>query len=200
MTPHLTSRGMTFVNSKAITTRDVLEPSGRATWRDMPRRKPRDESASEMLQAAGRRLAAIREAMGITQEQLAALIGTTRGALAMWEGGTNKPDSLALARAQKHGIPMEWVMLGDPRHVEYGVIPALLERCADLLAPVGGPTLESPAMAASRKAVSPSAPPAAEPPRPRGVSLHEARSGFSEDQAPPPMPPRTRRRRAHQGD
>lgn len=138
----------------------------------MPKKPPREDHATEMLRQAGLRLAALREAKGWTQDQLAALIGVGRGALAMWEGGRNAPNCLALARAQMHGIPLEWVLLGITRHIEHGDMQALTERCRALGAVMDRPTPQFP-MAAPVPA------PVAAVPRRRITQLHEATEPFT---------------------
>ena len=132
----------------------------------------------------------------MTQEQLAAQIGTTRGALAMWESGQNKPDALALARAQMIGIPMEFVLLGLTRHVEMGYMQPLQQRCAELGAALNGPVPEFPMAAETRGAMNPLYGDPAAPPRRLGGTMHEPKGpGFREDQQPVDIPRNTRRGR-----
>jgi DNA-binding XRE family transcriptional regulator len=140
-----------------------------------------------MLRQAGLRLAALREAMGITQEQLAALLGVGRNTLAMWETGKNRPDPLALARAQQHGIPLEYVLLGLTRHVEHGHMAALKEIAQRTGAVLNGAVAEFPAVAATRGALSPRNADPAAPPRPPRRTLHEPSPrprGFGETPEP----------------
>lgn len=63
----------------------------------------------------GRRLAATRKALDLTQEQLGDEIGVSRTALGNWETGARLPDPAAMARlTRRFKIPMDWIYLGDP--------------------------------------------------------------------------------------
>lgn len=168
---------MTFVNLAVSTKRDVRHLRQFVIQARMPKTKARDDTASQMLREAGLRLAALREVLGMTQDQLAALLGVSRGALAMWEVGKNKPDPLALARAQRHGIPIEFVLLGLTRHVEHGHMAALTERCISFGVTLDGPLPEFPMTAETRGALSPAHGKPAGPPRRRPQSLHEPQPG-----------------------
>ena len=125
----------------------------------MPRRAdgpamPKKPPASELDRMAGLRLRAVREAWDpagvIKQESFAAKLGVTRTALANWEAG-KLPDVRAMVRLYDWlGIPLEWVFLGQLRHVEYELADRLQQASARLGAAVGGPTVEW-SMAVERK-------------------------------------------------
>lgn len=70
---------------------------------------------SDWIDEVGRRLAATRLAMGLTQQALADQLAVSRAALANWEQGTRLPDPSAMARlARRHRITMDWIYVGDP--------------------------------------------------------------------------------------
>lgn len=63
------------------------------------------------------RIRKAREAAGLTQEELAAAVGHTRGAVAQWEGGTTQPRRKALALISRAtGKPTSWL--------EHGIEPS----------------------------------------------------------------------------
>ncbi|MBU8543976.1 MULTISPECIES: helix-turn-helix domain-containing protein [Roseomonadaceae] len=188
---------MTFVNHHPESKRVVLRCGTSVTTCGMPKTTTRPAGATEQLRQAGLRLAAAREAMRLSQDQLAKQIGASRTALANWEGGTRKPDVLALARAQEIGIPMEWVMLGNRRHIEFGIMNDLEEACARMGAVMDGPVASWPMAAERRQAVDPRAPSAAAAPRRNDTALHETPkppAGMKEHQTAAPRPGRKRGR------
>lgn len=101
----------------------------------MSRAKPEPD----FMRAAGLRLKATREALGKTQDQMAAEIGVERNAYAMWEGGTRTPQVAAMVRLLKvHRIPLDWIYAGT-----FGALPSDLQAkvfsAANLIgAPMGG--------------------------------------------------------------
>lgn len=151
--------------------------AGCGTWPDVSTK----ERPSEIVTQAGRRLRAVREALGWQQERFAEEIGVTRTALANWEGGTRLPDVLAMVRLfRRFGVPLEWIYAGEVRHVEYDLAQALIEKAAELQAVVGAPTAEWPMEVATRGGPHAAAPPARVP-RKRNTSpgLHEPHEGFA---------------------
>jgi transcriptional regulator with XRE-family HTH domain len=69
---------------------------------------------SEAQKAMGARLAALREALGLTQEDMAAQMGVVTTALSAWESGRNQIDIVKLARsADRWGFTTDWVARGD---------------------------------------------------------------------------------------
>lgn len=69
---------------------------------------------SEAQKAMGMRLRAIREALGLTQEDMAAHMGVVITALSAWESGRNRIDIVKLARsAARWGFTTDWVARGD---------------------------------------------------------------------------------------
>ena len=116
----------------------------------MPKKPPTTEND----RMAGLRLRAVREVWDpqgvIKQETFAAKIGVERTALANWEAG-KLPDVRAMVRLYDWlGIPLEWIFLGQYRHVDYDLADRLKDAAARLGATVGGPTTEWP-MAVERK-------------------------------------------------
>lgn len=100
------------------------------TMRPMPRKPP----MTELDRHAGLRLRAVRdvwdEAGPVRQETFAAKLGVTRTALANWEGG-RLPDVRAMVRLHEWiGIPLEWIYLGQLRHVERDLAKRLEVRCS----------------------------------------------------------------------
>lgn len=123
---------------------------------------------------AGRRLRAVREALGWGQERFADEIGVTRTALANWEGGTRLPDVLAMVRLfRKLGVTLEWIYAGEVRHLEYDLAQQLIERAAALNAVVGAPTAEWPMEVATRNGPHGGAQPARAPRKRSSGTLHE---------------------------
>lgn len=62
----------------------------------------------------GARLAAVRDALGLTQEDMAAQMGVVTTALSAWESGRNQIDIVKLARsADRWGYTTDWVARGD---------------------------------------------------------------------------------------
>lgn len=152
-----------------------------ADYACMPRKPP----ASEIDIMAGRRLRAVREAMGIGQAAFGHVLGVERTTLANWEGG-RLPDVRAMVRLmQKLGVPLEWIYAGLLRNMPYEVAEVLEARAADLGAVVGGPVAETPMQVDRRPGLRYLETPAAVPARrPRGATLHEP----SADLLPPPKP------------
>jgi transcriptional regulator with XRE-family HTH domain len=69
---------------------------------------------SEAQKAMGARLQAIREALRLTQEDMAATMGVVTTALSAWESGRNQIDIVKLARsATRWGFTTDWVARGD---------------------------------------------------------------------------------------
>ena len=59
------------------------------------------------------RIAVIRKAKGLTQEQLGELVGVTRQAVSKWESGQAVPDALTIAKlCQELNLSADYVLLG----------------------------------------------------------------------------------------
>lgn len=59
------------------------------------------------------RIAVIRKAMGLTQEQLGELVGVSRQAVSKWESGQTVPDALTVAKlCQALHVSADYVLLG----------------------------------------------------------------------------------------
>lgn len=69
---------------------------------------------SEAQKAMGVRLQAVREALDLTQEEMAQTMGVVPTTLSGWEGGRNQIDIVKLAKAAtRWGFTTDWVALGD---------------------------------------------------------------------------------------
>jgi transcriptional regulator with XRE-family HTH domain len=68
--------------------------------------------------AIGARIRFERQALGLTQEQLARRIGVTREAISQWEMGAEWLRPEHLLRAAKHlNVTVEWLVFGtQPKH------------------------------------------------------------------------------------
>lgn len=72
-----------------------------------------DVEKPDAMRVIGRRLRATREALGLTQEQLAQSIGVQRTAYRNWEIGERMPDPLAMTRlAERYGATLDWIYRG----------------------------------------------------------------------------------------
>jgi transcriptional regulator with XRE-family HTH domain len=77
---------------------------------------------------AGRRLAQLREALNMTQDQFAAALGIDSRRLSGWELGRNAPDILILGKhAQMLGYTVDWVARGAMVGMDEGVRNLLLD-------------------------------------------------------------------------
>lgn len=150
---------------------------------------PRKEAPTELDVMAGRRLKAVREAFAedgpINQALFGSKIGVTRTALANWEAG-KLPDVRAMVRLNHWlGIPLEWIYLGQLRHVERDLADRLEQRAAVLGAVVGGPVAEWPMQKERRPGLEGMRPAAAVPRRVFvGKTFHEAPPRLLEDETP----------------
>ena len=79
------------------------------------------------------RIALVRKAAGLTQEQLGALVGVTRQAVSKWESGQAVPDSMTAAKlCEALHVSADFVLLGKepdgvqpPRLYAAGHLPLL---------------------------------------------------------------------------
>jgi transcriptional regulator with XRE-family HTH domain len=72
------------------------------------------EPDSEAQKAMGSRLQAVREAIGLTQDDMAKNMGVVVTTLSAWESGRNQIDIVKLARsATRWGFTTDWVARGD---------------------------------------------------------------------------------------
>ena len=75
---------------------------------------PRSPREPEISEATGRRLAAVRLALGLQQEALAARLGVSRSALANWENGGRLADVLAMLRLrERYNVPLDYIYAGS---------------------------------------------------------------------------------------
>jgi len=80
--------------------------------------------------AIGKRLRAVRMAIGTTQEQFAAGIGATQGGFGQYEAGMRRPSVIiASALCTVYGLTLDFIYRGDRR----GLSPAMLKSLAELL-------------------------------------------------------------------
>jgi transcriptional regulator with XRE-family HTH domain len=69
---------------------------------------------SEAQKIMGTRLQIIREALGLTQEDMADKMGVVMTTMSAWENGRNQIDIVKLARAAtRWGFTTDWVARGD---------------------------------------------------------------------------------------
>lgn len=62
----------------------------------------------------GQRIMELRKRRGMTQEQLAEILGTTRQAVSKWESGKSTPDlDYAIAMGKHFGVSMDYLLLGQ---------------------------------------------------------------------------------------
>jgi transcriptional regulator with XRE-family HTH domain len=72
------------------------------------------EPDSEAQKAMGARLQAVREALDLTQDEMAKNMGVVVTTLSAWESGRNQIDIVKLARsATRWGFTTDWVARGD---------------------------------------------------------------------------------------
>ena len=71
------------------------------------------------------RIAAVRKAAGLTQEQLGELLGVTRQAVSRWESGQTTPDAATLAAlCERLHVSADYVLLGKEPEEEQSAAPA----------------------------------------------------------------------------
>ena len=77
------------------------------------------------------RLAFLRKAAGLTQEQLGARVGVTRQAVSKWESGQVSPDAATVARlCGALNVSADFLVLGkEPEDAEEGAEPAVCPIC-----------------------------------------------------------------------
>jgi transcriptional regulator with XRE-family HTH domain len=72
----------------------------------------------------GKRLSAMRQALGLSQAELCRAIGVSANRWNQYEKGERKITvEIAIKLQRKFGITLDWVYLGDPN-----MLPAILER------------------------------------------------------------------------
>ena len=76
------------------------------------------------------RIAFVRKAAGLTQEQLGEKLGVTRQAVSKWESNQATPDALTIARlCTELGVSADFVLLGKEPEVETVSAPAPTITC-----------------------------------------------------------------------
>lgn len=82
-------------------------------------------SPSELPKSIGGRIRDSRKRQGLSQADLAALVGVSQPAIANWESGIHDPRRLSLAKlAEVLRTPMDWLAAGDRSAVESDKYPA----------------------------------------------------------------------------
>ena len=99
------------------------------------------------------RIAAVRRAAGLTQEQLGELLGVSRQAVSRWESGQTSPDAATLAAlCEKLRVSADYVLLGKVPEMPllFSAAPCVERRCsaipvpsADTFPALAGMTTES---------------------------------------------------------
>ena len=86
------------------------------------------------------RIAAVRRAAGLTQEQLGELLGVSRQAVSRWESGQTSPDAATLAAlCEKLRVSADYVLLGrEPAAQNGGNAAPLYYRVVVIRAPLQG--------------------------------------------------------------
>lgn len=89
---------------------------------------PRLTRDDELKVATGQRLADTREALKMTQDQLAEILHITRSALANWEGGRGLPDAgrMVILRA-RFGVPLDWIYANAMAGLPNDLLAKILE-------------------------------------------------------------------------
>ena len=124
-----------------------------------------------MLRQAGLRLRAVREALTLDQPRMAAELGVSRSALAMYEVGDRPMAVPFLVRLfLRFHVGPDWIALGLRRGLDYDVGPDVEAKAAELGAAVGGPVPEWP-NAVNSQGVARA--PGHRPRRPAGRTIHE---------------------------
>ena len=76
------------------------------------------------------RIAAVRRAAGLTQEQLGELLGVSRQAVSRWESGQTSPDAATLAAlCEKLRVSADYVLLGKEPAAQNGGNAAPFQHC-----------------------------------------------------------------------
>lgn len=97
------------------------------------------ERPSEAVAAAGGRLRAAREALGVSQQDMARACGSEPQRWSNWEAGRHLADPLVMVRAaQIYGISLDWVFAADPRNLSGRILSVLMQRDPELLGFRGG--------------------------------------------------------------
>lgn len=82
---------------------------------------------SDFSPEAGERVKVTRKALGLTQEELAGLLGVTRGALANWERGSRLADVAAMTRfCRAYNLSLDWLYMGDMSQLPRALTKAIL--------------------------------------------------------------------------
>lgn len=101
-----------------VSTADLLQPpqADESSQAQQPRKDGRSspEEDSGVQKAMGGRLRAVREALSLTQEDMAEYMGVVVTTLSAWESGRNQIDIVKLARsATRWGFTTDWITRGD---------------------------------------------------------------------------------------
>lgn len=96
---------------------------------------PIAERPSEVVTRAGLRLRAAREALGLSQQDMARACGAEPNRWSNWEGGRHLPDPLVMARALAlFGVSLDWIFVGRLSGMPFRLAQALATSSAHLVA------------------------------------------------------------------
>lgn len=86
-----------------------------------------EDTSAVSFQEVGRRVAAIRQALGLTTYEMAKKLGTQQGRLESWEAGISLiPASEALKlKRMLPGLSTDWIYDGDPERIQVGLADQL---------------------------------------------------------------------------
>jgi transcriptional regulator with XRE-family HTH domain len=115
-------------------------------------------SDSEAQKVMGARLQVIRRALGLSQDEMAGMMGVGVTTLSAWESGRNQIDIVKLARsATRWGFTTDWVARGDLSGLRKDLADKVEAIMAERPAPRRGRPPSKPRLSLHRE------PPAAEP-------------------------------------
>lgn len=87
----------------------------------------------EELQAFGKRLKQSRENLGISQEELARLVGTNKGAISGYENGkTNPRQSIIVEFAKALNVSINWLITGYDNSIGNEFMDTINNNCQHL--------------------------------------------------------------------
>lgn len=84
------------------------------------------EPAVSEQEAAGARLRAARQALGLTQREIAEVAGATPHGISQWEAGIKRINPFGMARLKaRWGISLDFVYAGDISALPHGLASAV---------------------------------------------------------------------------
>lgn len=89
-------------------------------------KKPTPQRPSWDPESIGARLMQARQALGMTQAQMADQAGIARNAYNQWERGVERPSlGLALQLCDTFGLTLDWIYRGDPSGLPFRIASGL---------------------------------------------------------------------------